>query len=123
MPSVGRMVKESIVEELSQTLSKRPNVFVTSFNRLSSPEADLLRQYAEPANLLRVVAREGRLAGARTAREHRVQRDLVLRQAARLALGIHTGECDDLVERGLCFGLADQVLQPHRLFLHPRFGR
>ena len=44
MPNVGRMVKESSVEELSTQLAEQPNFFVTAVNRLSAPEADTLRQ-------------------------------------------------------------------------------
>ena len=38
------MVKESIVDELSTALSKQPNVFVTSINRLPASEADVFRR-------------------------------------------------------------------------------
>jgi large subunit ribosomal protein L10 len=42
--SVGRMVKESIVEDLSKQLNEKSNVFIASVNRLSAPDADLLRR-------------------------------------------------------------------------------
>ena len=44
MPNVGRLVKESVVKELSERLSQRPDVLVTTVNRLSSVEADSLRR-------------------------------------------------------------------------------
>ena len=44
MANVGRMVKESIVGELSTALSERPNFFVTTINRLPASEANILRQ-------------------------------------------------------------------------------
>ncbi|MBI2495327.1 MAG: 50S ribosomal protein L10 [Candidatus Omnitrophica bacterium] len=54
MASVGRKVKEAIVEELSTKLSKRPNVLVTAMNRLQAPETDALREklYASHAQLI-----------------------------------------------------------------------
>lgn len=62
--TVGRKVKEAIVEELSTELSKRPNLFVTDINRLTAPEADVLRQrlYAAQAHLIMVGRRLGRRA-------------------------------------------------------------
>ncbi len=41
--TVGRMVKESIVKELSTVLSDRPNFFITSINRMPAAEADSFR--------------------------------------------------------------------------------
>ncbi len=62
MANVGRMVKESIIQELSSTLAKRPNLFVTTVNRLPSAEADSLRQklYTSQARLVLVKRRLGR---------------------------------------------------------------
>ena len=59
---LGRKVKEAIIEELSTELSKRPNFFVTNINRLTAPEADVLRQrlYAAQAHLIMVSRRLGR---------------------------------------------------------------
>lgn len=44
MPSIGRAVKESIVEELAARLRSAPHIFVTAVSRLRAPEADRLRQ-------------------------------------------------------------------------------
>ena len=44
MASVGRMLKESMVQEFSEALSKRPSFFVTTIKRLPASEADLLRR-------------------------------------------------------------------------------
>ena len=44
MASIGRMVKESAVQELSTRLSERSNVLVTTINRLPAIEADYLRK-------------------------------------------------------------------------------
>lgn len=62
MASVGRMVKESIVEELSTALSKQPNFFVTSITRLPASEADVFRRKlsASQAHLIMVNRRLGR---------------------------------------------------------------
>ena len=64
MPNVGRMVKESSVEELSTQLAEQPNFFVTAVNRLSAPEADTLRQklYASRSHLVVVKRRLGERA-------------------------------------------------------------
>ncbi len=61
MANVGRMVKEALVEEISAELSRRPNFFVTTVNRLPAPEADALRQklYASKARLLVLKRRLG----------------------------------------------------------------
>ena len=61
MPNVGRMVKESSVEELSTQLAAQPNFFVTAVNRLSVPETDTLRQklYASRSHLVIVKRRLG----------------------------------------------------------------
>ena len=43
MANVGRMLKESMVEELAKQLSERPNVFVTGVSRLTASDANALR--------------------------------------------------------------------------------
>ncbi len=62
MASIGHMVKESLAERISEELSERPNFFVTTVNRLSSPDADSLRQklHTSKARLLGVKRRLGR---------------------------------------------------------------
>ena len=62
MAQVGRLVKESIVQELSSLLAERPNLLVTTVNRLTAAEADTLRQklYASQARLVMVTRRLGR---------------------------------------------------------------
>lgn len=64
MARVGRLVKESIVENISTQLGQRPSVFVASVNRLAAPETDSLRQklYASQARLVVVKRRLGRRA-------------------------------------------------------------
>lgn len=64
MASIGRKVKEAIVEELSTELSKRRNFFVTALNRLPASETDALRQklFASHAHLIMVSRRLGRRA-------------------------------------------------------------
>lgn len=54
MAKVGRMVKESMVEELSRELGEQPNLFVTKISRLTASEADALRHtlHASRAKLL-----------------------------------------------------------------------
>ena len=61
MARVGRMVKESIVREISEALSKRPNFLVTGINRLPASGADTLRQklFASRAHLLVIKQRLG----------------------------------------------------------------
>ncbi len=61
MANVGRMVKESIAEQLATQLGECSNVFVTRVNRLSAPAADHLRQklFASKARLLVVKRRIG----------------------------------------------------------------
>jgi large subunit ribosomal protein L10 len=56
MPSVGRLVKESAVQQLSERLSQRPDFLVTTINRLPSVDADSLRQklFASQAKLVLV---------------------------------------------------------------------
>ena len=62
MAQVGRMVKESIVQELSNVLAEHPDLFVTTVNRLTASEADVLRQKlcASQARLVMVTRRLGR---------------------------------------------------------------
>lgn len=62
MASVGRMVKEAMVEEISGWCSDRKNVFVTRVNRLPASDADALRQklHASQARLVVVKRRLGR---------------------------------------------------------------
>ena len=64
MASVGRMVKESMVEELSTELSKYPDFFVTTVNRLPASEADLFRRKlsVSQARLVVIKRRLGRRA-------------------------------------------------------------
>jgi len=61
MPSVGRTVKESMMQTLGAHLAERPNVFVTTL-RLQAPEADGLRQqlHASHARLVMIKRRLGR---------------------------------------------------------------
>ena len=68
MPRVGRMVKESMVKELSTTLSERPNVFVTALNRLPATEANTLRQrlHTSRAQLVVIQRRLGQRAFAQS---------------------------------------------------------
>jgi len=53
MAKIGRMVKESMVKELSTALAEQPNFIVTSVNRLAPADADALRQklYSAQASL------------------------------------------------------------------------
>ena len=44
MPKVGRLVKDSMVQELTTRLSATPNFFVTSVGPLQAGEADTLRK-------------------------------------------------------------------------------
>ena len=64
MAKVGRLVKESTVQEVGAQLSARPNFFVTAVNRLPASEADALRQklYASQAHLVVVKRRLGQRA-------------------------------------------------------------
>lgn len=61
MSTVGRLVKESIVEDVSSHLSEESNVFVTAVNRLKASDADVFRQklYATHAHLIVVKRRLG----------------------------------------------------------------
>lgn len=64
MAKVGRMVKEASVEELSARFAERPNVFVTSVNRLPAADADTFRRqlFAFQARLVVVKRRLGQRA-------------------------------------------------------------
>ena len=64
MAKVGRLVKESSVQEVSTHLSEQPDFFITGVNRLPAAEADALRQklYASRAHLVVVKRRLGRRA-------------------------------------------------------------
>ena len=64
MASVGRMVKETIVEEISTALEQQPNFFVTSINRLPASDADgfRLKLSASHARLIMINQRLGRRA-------------------------------------------------------------
>jgi large subunit ribosomal protein L10 len=61
MASVGRMVKESSVTEISNRLAERPNFFIAALNRLPAAEADAFRRklYGSKASLLMVKRRLG----------------------------------------------------------------
>ena len=64
MAKVGRLVKESTVQEVGAQLSERPNFFVTEVNKLPASEADALRQklFASQAHLVVVKRRLGQRA-------------------------------------------------------------
>ena len=64
MAKVGRLVKESMIDELSHELSQRPNFFVTTVNRLPAPATDAFRQklFGSQARLIMVKRRLGRRA-------------------------------------------------------------
>lgn len=64
MAKVGRLVKETIVSELSTQLGQRPNFFVTRISRLPSAEADALRQklFGSQASLVMIKQKLGRRA-------------------------------------------------------------
>jgi large subunit ribosomal protein L10 len=61
MANIGRLVKESAIEEIGERLSERPNFFVATVNRLSSPDTDALRQklFASKCRLVMVKRRLG----------------------------------------------------------------
>ena len=67
MAKVGRMVKEVSVDEVAAALSDQPNFFITTINRLKSPDTDLLRQklHASNARLVMIKRRLGQRATAR----------------------------------------------------------
>ena len=56
MAKVGRMVKETSVQEIATNLSERPNFFITAVNRLPAAETDAFRQklFASQARLLMI---------------------------------------------------------------------
>ena len=62
MAKVGRLVKESIAQELGTTLTERPNFFVTTVTRLTATDADTFRQklHISKARLLLVKQRVGK---------------------------------------------------------------
>ena len=64
MAKVGRMVKEGSVQEITAQLSERPNFFIAGINRLTAPNADLLRRqlFGSKARLLVVKRKLGRRA-------------------------------------------------------------
>ena len=64
MARVGRMVKESMVQEVASCFAERPNFFVTTFTRLSASEADSLRQqlHVSQGHLVVIKRRLGLLA-------------------------------------------------------------
>ncbi len=64
MANVGRMVKESMVQELSSRLTGRSSLFITSINRLPASGADGLRRTlsASQADLVMVKRRLGKRA-------------------------------------------------------------
>jgi len=64
MASVGRMVKEAGVEELSARFAERANVFVTTVNRLPASDTDTFRRqlFASQARLVVVQRRLGQRA-------------------------------------------------------------
>jgi len=64
MAKVGRLVKETMVSELSTQLGDRPNFFVARVDRLKSAEADALRQklFSSQASLIMIKRTLGRRA-------------------------------------------------------------
>ncbi|MBI4598015.1 MAG: 50S ribosomal protein L10 [Candidatus Omnitrophica bacterium] len=64
MARIGRLVKESIANELRTELKQRPNFFVTSITRMPAAEANVFRQklHATNARLLMINRRMGRKA-------------------------------------------------------------
>ena len=64
MASVGRLVKESILNELSTELSRCSNFFVTALGRMPASEADALRHklYMSKAKLVVIQRRLGQRA-------------------------------------------------------------
>lgn len=62
--NVGRMVKESSVEELSRRLAERPDFLITTVNRLPADQASVLRQtlHASRARLIVINRRLGQRA-------------------------------------------------------------
>ncbi len=64
MAKVGRLVKETIINELSTQLGEQPNFFVTRINRLTSTDADALRQklFGSQASLVMIKQKLGKRA-------------------------------------------------------------
>lgn len=64
MAKVGRMVKEVSVEEVASALAEQPNFFITTINRLTAPDSDLLRLklHASKARLVMIKRRLGQRA-------------------------------------------------------------
>ena len=64
MAKAGRLVKEGSVQEITTRLSERPNFFITGINRLTAPNADLLRRqlFGSKARLLVVKRKLGQRA-------------------------------------------------------------
>ena len=64
MANIGRMVKEALLEEITNELSKRPNFFITTINRLPAAEANTFRQklFGSRSSLLMINRRLGRRA-------------------------------------------------------------
>lgn len=64
MAKVGRLVKETMVSELSTQLGDQPSFFVARIDRLKSAEADMLRQklFGSQASLIMIKRRLGRRA-------------------------------------------------------------
>ncbi|GEM_PF-291829 len=64
MAKVGRLVKETIINELSTQLGAQPNFFVTRVNRLTSTDADALRQtlFGSQASLVMIKRKLGKRA-------------------------------------------------------------
>jgi len=61
MAKIGQMVKQGMVEELTQELGKRPNVFVTGISRMTAGDAGDLRKrlHASQARMIVVKRRLG----------------------------------------------------------------
>ena len=61
MAQVGRLVKESLIEHVTNRLNEHPNFFVTSITKLPASEADVFRQklFASHARLVMVKRRLG----------------------------------------------------------------
>ena len=64
MAKVGRLVKETMINELSTQLGEQPNFFVTRINRLTSTDADALRQklFGSQASLVMIKQKLGKRA-------------------------------------------------------------
>ena len=134
MAKVGRLVKESTVQEVGAQLSERPNFFVTTVNRLPASDADAFRQklYASQAHLVVVKRRLGQrtlqqlnIAGLAELLEGSV--GLVLAggdtlQTAKLIVEFRKGHEDRLTVRGAVIDgqLLDQQHVEHLAQLPPK---